>query len=156
MTNAVKYYVYLEILFVGSIIINNICIFQGNPKSPSSCKPHHPGLGTGMLYLNRGFKYGQPRGQIKVRTGIKPTHTKKEGRPQSHLSRPNHFKMTTSTKYMFQQSRGLFCFRKTKRLRQAHRPWGGWSAHTIATSYRYTDTLTKKITSIQTPKYAYI
>ena len=32
-------------------------------------------------------------------------------------------------------------FPGNQRLRQAHRPRGRWSAHVIATSYRYTDTL---------------
>jgi len=64
---------------------------------------------------------------------------------QSHMSQ----------KYMFQKSSGLFFFsRKTKRLRQAHRPQGGWSAHAIVTSYRYTDTLQvyRHSTSIQYPR----
>ena len=49
MKNAVKYDVYLDILLVGSIYVTKSVFFKEHPKSPSSCKPHHPGLGTGML-----------------------------------------------------------------------------------------------------------
>ena len=56
---------------------------------------------------------------------------------------------------MFPNSRGVFFFQENKNLRQAHRPWGGWSAHAIVTSYRYTDTLQvyRHPTSIQYPEY---
>ena len=46
--NAVKYDDYLDILLVGSIYVTQYAFFKENTKSPSSCKPRHPGSGTGM------------------------------------------------------------------------------------------------------------
>ena len=37
------------VLFVGSIYVTRSVSFKENLKSPSSCNPHQPGLGTGML-----------------------------------------------------------------------------------------------------------
>jgi len=50
---------------------------------------------------------------------------------------------------------GRVFLRKDMRLRQARRPWGGRSAHAIAISYRYTDTLQvyRHPTNIQYPEY---
>ena len=51
MKNVVKYDVYWDILHVGSIYVTKYTLYvflQRTPKSPSSCKPRHPGLGTGM------------------------------------------------------------------------------------------------------------
>ena len=47
----VKYDVYFDILLVGSIYVTTYSFFKDNSKPPSSCKPRHPGLGTGMLHV---------------------------------------------------------------------------------------------------------
>jgi len=61
MKNVVKYYAKLDILLVGSIYVTTYTyiyiyiyiyyIEKENPKSPSSCKPRHPGLGTVTIVI---------------------------------------------------------------------------------------------------------
>ena len=51
MNNAFKYGVYFDILLVGSTYVTTQLFFKEHPKSLSSCKPRHPGLGTGMGWV---------------------------------------------------------------------------------------------------------
>jgi len=48
MKNVAKCDVYLHILLMGSSYVRKSVCFKENLKSLSSCKPHHPGSGTGM------------------------------------------------------------------------------------------------------------
>ena len=48
MKNVVKYDVYLDMLLVGSIYVTKSVFFKESQKFPSSCKPCHLGLGTGI------------------------------------------------------------------------------------------------------------
>ena len=48
MKNVIKHDINLDILLMGPIYVTKHHLFKENPKSQSSCQPHHPGSGTGM------------------------------------------------------------------------------------------------------------
>ena len=73
---------------------NKIWNFPGNPKFPSSCKAHRPGLGTGMLYAqSEQWQRNAPPGwSPNRRKGVQAWRRGHRGHPGAFVQLPTQSK----------------------------------------------------------------